>query len=103
MKTVLKVGMTGVLVALLNGCAVKTVWYKPGGTPEEFQRDYAECKYEAVKHTPPYYGQGNPVAVGIGDAIHQQDIIAAGMRAKGYRAISREEAKKLGLEVTPAR
>lgn len=82
------------VIVLLSGCATG-MWHKPGASLEDFRRDLAEVKYEATKHTTGYgYGGQNPFIVGM----QFNDIMRAGMEAKGYRFISRSEAKKLGLE-----
>ena len=62
--------VTTLLIA--GGCA-QQVWYRENTTLSEARRDLAECKYEAIKSTPPYRGLENP--------------IAAGMEAKGYRLV----------------
>ena len=74
----------------LAGCAQK-VWYKPGITQAQFERDMAEVRYEAMKSTPPDRGLESPIAAGIGDGFHQAEVIKAGMAAKGYRLIDKSD------------
>ncbi len=56
---------------------------KPGATQADFDRDKAECQYEAMKASPVNYGA--PMSVGIGAAVNQSQIVNKCLELKGWR------------------
>jgi len=80
-------------VALL-GCALPT-WTRPDTTQADFDRDAAQCKYEAVAATSGYgtgptarstsgaFSQG--LGEGIAAGMKQGELIRLCMMARGYR------------------
>lgn len=71
------------VLLVLAGCAA-TNWTKDGATPAELDRDYKECKQEAIKggHAGAVFG-----ALGAASSIRESDEkIRACMRQKGWRA-----------------
>ncbi|MFA5922376.1 MAG: hypothetical protein WC856_13960 [Methylococcaceae bacterium] len=79
-----------VCAALMSGCA-KSVWMNPSVTQEQSQKDFAECQYDVVKHTPSYYGMGDPIASGIASGMRQNEIMSACMSSKGYHLEARQK------------
>lgn len=75
------------LLFFLSGCVAGqtvSVWEKPGATPEQEQKDYAECMFEANKHS----------QEGLLSEDAKQERIKKlrdlCLEAKGYKLISRE-------------
>ena len=83
------------LVALLaiQGCAGPT-WVKPGAVQADFDRDVAQCKYEAASATASYGGGptrrttagalGQGIGEGIDLGLRQRDLIMLCLQARGY-------------------
>ena len=47
--------LVGILIVLsLAGCA-STVWVRPGSGPAEFERDWAGCKFDAMRAADPIF------------------------------------------------
>jgi len=79
---------TLILAASLAGCATGSGphWYNASVTNEQAQKDFAECKYEALKavqQTDPnmrsIFGQELDLA------NRRNEVIAACMQVRGYR------------------
>lgn len=84
------------LIALaLTGCAPRYTWVRADATQGMFDQDMARCQYEAASSTANYgsstpaartvggsIGQG--LALGYGQAMAENNLIALCMRAKGY-------------------
>lgn len=77
----------------LFGCG--TALYKPGATQQDFDKDMAECQYDATKYgavNSRYHGGGYGAALGSGIAsgmeqgMRQNEIISQCMRLKGWAA-----------------
>lgn len=73
-----KMNLFVVLPLLLSACAA-VQWVKPGATEQDFQRDQAECNYEATKAVPDY-GSGSVFAI----AMQRADIANQCLRLRGY-------------------
>ena len=77
------------------------VWYNPNISAAQARQDLAEVRYDAVKFgsvNTPYNPRVNPVAAGIGDALNEairkNEIITAGMQAKGYQLVRRKSLEE---------
>lgn len=84
------------LIALvLAGCAPRWTWVRADANQAMFDQDMARCQYEAASSTATYgsstpaartvggsIGQG--LALGYGQAMAENNLIALCMRAKGY-------------------
>lgn len=81
-------------LALLSACAANYMWVKDGATQADFDRDRAQCLYEANLATASYStgptarGYGNAAAQGFGEgmamAIRQGELGVLCMQARGY-------------------
>ena len=75
-------------LAFAFGCASQgkgLVWYQPGKTSEQVNRDLAACEYEAAKNA-------NPLAMtnlgfALADKNRREEMIRTGMMAKGYQLV----------------
>ena len=80
------------VVLMCSGCAQR-FWYREGATADETRRDLAEVRYEAAKAT------GNSYTTDIYSQMatqsRQDNIIHAGMEAKGYRLVTQQEVGTL--------
>ncbi|KAA0258827.1 hypothetical protein FHQ18_02440 [Deferribacter autotrophicus] len=63
------------IIFLLLGCVSKKIWTKPGLTQEEWERDKAQCIYEAQKATVGTYGFEIPM------------LVESCLKAKGYTPV----------------
>jgi len=92
--------VTFVAAAMLAiGCASGRVWYKPGATMEDFRADMAKCEYEAmlaVRHPSQRYRSEIVAAIDI--SLQRCELIAAGMRARGWQRITKTQAQTIGIE-----
>ena len=78
----------------VTGCIAPPDWYKDGATVQEFERDRAQCVYEANAATAGYSQgqtartQSGAIAQGFGEgltmALRQRELAILCMRAKGY-------------------
>lgn len=69
----------GLISSLLLTACSQAQWVKPGATEQEFEKNYAECNYEATKAVPDY-GSGSLIAI----ALQRAEIIKQCLRLKGY-------------------
>lgn len=71
---------------LLVGCAATPmVWEKPGGSAEEFERDKAQCEFEAIKAVQNVdYTYQTIVGQEMDKAYRRRDVGVACLKAKGY-------------------
>ena len=79
---------------MLTACSPQFVWVKEGATEAGFERDKAQCQYEAAAATANYNtgptarGYSGAVAQGIGEGIaigmRQAELIQLCLQAKGY-------------------
>lgn len=67
----------------LAGCASNTPqgWQKPGASAAATSQDFAECNYEAKKHTPPTQVAGDIA----GDALRIRSLRNECLTIRGYR------------------
>lgn len=86
-----------IALAALVGCAQFT-WVKDGADAADFERDKAQCVYEASLATAGagsgsgyYRSTGQAVAAGIGEGIalglRQLELATLCMRARGYQQV----------------
>lgn len=85
--------VAGSLMAL-TGCAPNYMWVKEGATQSEFDRDKAQCQYEASSSMANYNtgptarGASGAAAQGIGEGIaigmRKAELIQLCLQAKGY-------------------
>jgi len=74
------------LVALLVGGCQKSCWVKTYATQEDFNRDAAQCKYEAIKAS--YTPMGpfdSAISSGMQEGFQQSKVYNACMQSKGWR------------------
>jgi hypothetical protein len=88
--------LVGVLSLLLAGCAASNggrQWVKAGAVQSDFDRDKAQCLYEAKLHTQPGYmgpaysmstALSHGIAEGITDGLRMSDLFKSCMEAKGW-------------------
>jgi hypothetical protein len=76
--------------AFLAGCAGPTIYAKPGVTPEQERKDFAECNFEAVKATGSApggsitYDTSTTIANDLATGMRRGEIMQACLVAKGY-------------------
>jgi hypothetical protein len=93
-----------VVAVLLTGCAKKVWLIPPGLTQTDFERDKAQCLYEARLNTPPSgayippapkdrYGVSGAIATGfvrgLEEAARTAELFGLCMRARGYVLVDR--------------
>ena len=78
-----------VAAVLMAGCA-QQIWVNPSVSNEQANREFNECKYDAVKHTPGYDFVGDPVAAAFAAGMRENEIMSACMASKGYSLQSKE-------------
>ena len=61
------------IVIFLIGCAASTTFRKPGASPEQEQKDHAECRLEAAKATA---STGGTVVYDPSTAVVRDELIA---------------------------
>ena len=77
----MKILMTAAIALTLAGCA-KPVWYHPTKTQADFDRDAAQCQYEAIAATANIVGGS---AAGMQQGFARAEVAQACMRARGYK------------------
>lgn len=88
-----------VVVFLLSACAAPYHWVKEGVTPEQRNRDQAECRLEALKATAGYSrGPQGVYNVYAGDLYGAISYGAAAGAAGADKAIREKEIENLCLE-----
>jgi hypothetical protein len=85
---------TVLALAALAGCAGPTLYDKPGGTQAQFDRDLAQCRYEAQLATSGYSSgntrrgasgaAGQGVAEGIWQTSDRNDLEDSCLIGRGY-------------------
>lgn len=94
MKHLLKCLLSGLVSLLLAACAPKAHWVKYGATQTSFDKDFAQCKYEATLATATIgtgrtYGTSDAISQGVSAGItagfKQVDLIKLCMQKEGYR------------------
>lgn len=80
------------------------VWYQEGRTYEEAQKDFQECKYDAVKYgyVPIQYNAypSAPGAAGLEQGLRQNEIMTECMKSKGYHLVPRSNLEKMGVKIS---
>jgi hypothetical protein len=84
-----------VAAVLMTGCAQNKMWINPGVTNEQAKKEFAECQYDVVKHTPSYDGVSDPIAAGITSGMRKNEIMSTCMSSKGYSLQSQKEPQGL--------
>ena len=79
---------------LISGCA-KKMWINPNVTNEQAQKEFAECQYDSVKHTPSYDLVSDPIAAGISQGMRKDDIMSTCMASKGYLLKAQEKSEDM--------
>ena len=70
---------------LLSGCGTQTMsLQKPGISNAEFQRDTAQCEYEATVNSYVPIGRSGGIAAGIEEGMRHAQLENLCLRAKGY-------------------
>ncbi len=88
-----------ILALLLVGCAPAPLWTKSGATQADFDRDKAQCEYEAALATASY-SQGNTARTAAGAAgqgfgegmaigMKKTELGRMCMSTKGYTQVPR--------------
>ena len=88
--------MTICLVALLVGGCQQTYWVKPNATQEDFNRDSAQCNYEATKAS--YTPMGpfdSGISSGMQEGFQKTKVYKACMRSKGYKLTTTPSTGKI--------
>ena len=84
MKT-LGITFAVICIIIMAGCAPKTVLTKPGFTQAEWDRDLAQCKYEAASSTQGVdYSYQTVIGQSLDQAFRRRDLTLLCMKAKGY-------------------
>lgn len=79
------------LIVALTGCAQPTIYGKPDNSGEQERKDFADCRYEAVKATASaesgsfMYGANDAIAKDIATSFRQEEIMKMCLESKGYR------------------
>lgn len=103
-----------VFAATIPGCA-QTVWLKDGATSLDFDRDRAQCEYEAAAATASY-GSSSPTARGYSGALargivegidlgsRQAELMRLCLTARGYRrsVVAASEQMRAPSQMTEA-
>lgn len=78
--------LMAVLALALPGCAhQQTMWAKDGATPDQFERDKAQCIYEAsaaTQQTTP--GYRTAFGQELDRAMRRNELAVLCMKARGY-------------------
>ncbi len=69
----------GIILSLFLTACAQTQWVKPGATEASFNRDKAECEYEATKAVPDT-GTGSVIAI----AFERANLMKQCLRIRGY-------------------
>jgi hypothetical protein len=101
-----KIVLVLLAMAMLSGC-VNKVWMIPEGrTQRDFERDKAQCMYEARIYTPPSsayvppaprdrYGISGAIATGLAQGIEEgariANLFGMCMRARGYYLVDKPQ------------
>ncbi len=84
------------VVLALSGCMQK-VWINPSATYEQSQKDFNECKYDAVKYNggSSMYNSGMTSAIqsGFEQGLRENEIMTSCMTSKGYYLTTKEQAQ----------
>lgn len=97
-----------VAVFAATGCAT-TQWVKPGATAADFERDKAQCIYEATIYTQPtpvatYRRWENQLAASFGaalaDGLRQAELTARCLEARGWRRMTVPEGSRALAKAT---
>lgn len=84
------------LALLLSGCAASGgYWDKPGASVADFERDKAQCLYEAEAAIQvPRYGYYNTqFALELDMAFRRRSLAISCLKAKGWKHLTEEEVK----------
>lgn len=76
-----------VLTGALAGCGTAKVWYQPGMSAADTQRDFGTCRMEAAAAPYPEGRQMNGIGIYLSAQIAQGDFINACMTSKGYQPV----------------
>jgi hypothetical protein len=94
------------IAASLTGCVAPAplFWVRPGATPADFDRDAAQCGYEAAAATgnmPAGYTLRQQINMDIAASQRQSDLTVLCLAARGYRR--QYGVTKLPPPATPVR
>ena len=89
-KNVLLTVLVSFLTILLSGCIPQQVWYKPGGTDDEFNTVKYKCLQDSQQRVSHAERQGFS-AVSDSQVATNGTLFSACMNAKGWKLIRRSE------------
>ena len=76
-----------VVGSLLIACGSKTKYVHPNKTPEEYQKDLAQCDFEATKVVETRPNTFGETVGGLFGKSRYQRLVDKCMRAKGYQVV----------------
>ena len=72
-------------ILAVTGCAQKKIFTKPGLTQAQWDRDYAQCEYEATSSTQNVdYSYQSVVGQALDQALRRRNLMELCLKAKGY-------------------
>jgi hypothetical protein len=76
------------LALIIVGCGTPKVWYQPGKTALDAQRDLAASKAEAIRISNPFAAFNG--WAWLGQSIDRDEYVKQAMAARGYKPTPRD-------------